>query len=197
MALPSSGAISTNDIMGPNGLNIGVQTKIWYNGSNGLWDLAAAGSIPKNKAIAGGPFILPNDWWGYGTTPVFSPYSYTGEIQSVSTGPSFQFTFQMRINTSGAPSWNQIIGGSSSISITQGTSGTNGVTNVLFVGGTIYQCNSVQGIVSNTVNATITLCNIRVSDGSTQHTHTFAVPVTFTPTEIGNGAIKSVSVNVT
>lgn len=61
MALPTSGPISTNDIMGPNGLNIGVQSISWP----ALWAQAVAGSVPKNKANAGGPYVLPNDWYGY------------------------------------------------------------------------------------------------------------------------------------
>jgi hypothetical protein len=71
MALNCSGPISTDEIMGPAGLGIGVQTKIWYNGSNGLWDLAVSGSIPKNKTLNDppGPFILPNDWWCYPPAP--------------------------------------------------------------------------------------------------------------------------------
>ncbi len=129
------------------------------------------------------------------TTAVFTPFSYTGEVQSVSTGPAFQFTFQLRIDVSGAPAWNQIVGGT--VTINQGTSGTNGITNILHVSGNIYQCNTTQGIVSNAGNATITLCGIGVSNGSTTHTHQFVVPITYTPTEIGNGVIKSVTVNVT
>jgi hypothetical protein len=140
--------------------------------------------------------LVPKSAWS-SSAIVFTPYSYNGTIRSVSTGPSFQFTFQITIDVYGAPAWNQIVAGSSTVTISQSTSGTNGVTNVQYVSGTLYQCNTVQGIVSNTVNASVTFCNIRVTDGTTQHTHTFAVPVTFTPTEIGNGVVKTVSVNVT
>jgi len=59
MALPSSGAISTDQIM--NELGIAVQPREW----GALWALAINGSTPKNKANAGGPYVLPNDWYGY------------------------------------------------------------------------------------------------------------------------------------
>jgi len=61
MSLPTTGPISTNDIIGPNGLNIAPGTYSFAQ----LWSMAAVGSIPKNKANAGGPYVLPDDWYGY------------------------------------------------------------------------------------------------------------------------------------
>lgn len=62
MSLPvAPSPISTDDIMGINALNIGVQTMEW----SALWALALPGSLPKAKADAGGPYVLPDDWWGY------------------------------------------------------------------------------------------------------------------------------------
>ena len=59
MALPPSGAISTTQIM--NELGIAVQPREW----RALWGMAKDGSIPKNKYNSNGPYVLPNDWWGY------------------------------------------------------------------------------------------------------------------------------------
>ncbi len=57
--LPTSGAISTTQIM--NELAVPVQSRRW----DALWGLARAGSLPKHKADIGGPYVLPNDWYGY------------------------------------------------------------------------------------------------------------------------------------
>lgn len=57
--LPASGPISTNDIM--NELGLPIQQREWST----MWAAAAAGTIPKAKADAGGPYVLPNDWWNY------------------------------------------------------------------------------------------------------------------------------------
>ncbi len=89
--LPSSGTISTDMIMGPDGLNIGVQTMEW----SALWALAVPGSIPKNKANSGGPYVLPNDWWGYthatGITIYISPDEFTYNTSVCRTTGSFAF----------------------------------------------------------------------------------------------------------
>jgi hypothetical protein len=79
MALPSSGAISTTQIM--TELAIAIQPREW----SALWALAKAGSVPKNKANAGGPYVLPNDWWGYSNSPI----AITHEFSSTgNTNPS-------------------------------------------------------------------------------------------------------------
>lgn len=59
MALPTQGEISTTMIM--NELGVAVQSRTFAS----LWALAKDGSIPKNKANAGGPYVLPTDWYGY------------------------------------------------------------------------------------------------------------------------------------
>ena len=169
-----------------------------FDGQNKYWgilngDVIVAGTkSPFSYKIAPDGTIL--DIVNCATLP-FTPYSYSGTIRSVSAGPSFQFKFEITIDVFGAPAWNAITGGT--VTINQGSSNTNGITNIMHVSGTLYQCQTVVNVVSNTVNASVTLCNIGVSNGSTTHTHTFAVPVTFTPTEIGIGASKSVTVNVT
>jgi len=88
MALPSSGAISTTQIM--NELGVPVQVRDWAE----LWSLAKNGSTPKNKANAGGPYVLPNDWWGYTKGTVYShPISWSG------------YTYGSAINACGDPNY--------------------------------------------------------------------------------------------
>lgn len=60
--LPPTGAITTDQIM--NELGVPIQQRDWPS----LWGLASSGSIPKNKANAGGPYVLPDDWHNYTNT---------------------------------------------------------------------------------------------------------------------------------
>jgi hypothetical protein len=131
-----------------------------------------------------------------GSPSVFTPYSYTGQVRCVSSGPVGQYVFEVTIDTYGAPSWNQIVTASSTIQVSQGGTSTNGAKFPVHVGGTVYQCSSVVGFNYDS-NATMTVCNIRVSDGTTDHMHTFAVPLTFVPAEMINATYKNINVNVT
>lgn len=280
MALPNSpNPISTDMIMIE--LGIAIQPREW----SALWALAKTGSTPKNKANAGGPYVLPDDWWGYiNTSPVvsypftfvntssntvtppiscgitlnpgvntmtlysadsvlavnsvlyttstltngtqyngggwyyksvnsktykihtsgaiieiidcsslFTPYSYTTNVKCYPNGGG-TYVFEVEIDVYGAPAWNSITGGT--ITVTQGSSNTNGVKNILSIGGTKYQCQSVSTFNSGS-SVTLSLCNIGVSNGSTTHTHTFTVPVSFNVGEINASTTKTTNVNVT
>ena len=73
--LPSSGPISTTQIM-TDGLGVPVQARSWPS----MWALASPGTIPKNKANQGGPYVLPNDWYGYSNSAPQTHYIMPGNV---------------------------------------------------------------------------------------------------------------------
>ncbi len=126
-------------------------------------------------------------------TATFTPYNYPTSVKCYPNGGGL-YIFEVHIDVYGAPSWNTITGGT--IQVTQGSSGTNGIKNILHVGGTVYQCQSV-GTFNAASSVSMSYCVIGVSDGSTGHSHTFTVPVSFNVGEINASTVKTTNVNVT
>jgi hypothetical protein len=125
---------------------------------------------------------------------VFVPYNYVTNLKCYPNGGG-TYIFEVEIDVYGAPTWNSITGGT--IQVTQNSSNnTNGIKNILFIGGTKYQCQSVATFNSGS-SVSMTYCSISVSNGSTSHTHSFTVPVNFNVGEINAATTKTTTVNVT